>query len=362
MTYFGLSSLFGVVNGYKPLELFVPSFSTSSIEQSNPFSGASNTLTLSLMANYELVDGSTITIVGLTGSQTSSSASFIVSSASGKLGSLANWNIDGTLVLTAALGGLASNTPIQVTFNLVNARTAQPSPAIRVTATILDGNSSMIGSIAETNMSVFDSALYGVSNGLKPLKVVIGVCNIGYTSVNGSVCMACPKNTYKSATGNSSCANCPAKTVSPAASIGVEDCSPYVNMDKGECGVQANPEQNKCSTVHMYTDGSIYEGGWKDGKKHGSGMMVYPDSSNYHGIFEEDQKHGRGKEVLANGDIYEGEYMHDKKHGRGIYTFTYTQQVEILWYQNDQAIKEELVWISDTKWAWRQKDAEELRK
>jgi len=40
-----------VANGFKPLEVLVPSFITKSIEQSTPVSGVSNTLTVTLTAN-----------------------------------------------------------------------------------------------------------------------------------------------------------------------------------------------------------------------------------------------------------------------------------------------------------------------
>jgi hypothetical protein len=72
--------LYGVANGADPLTVVVPSFTLKSIRQSTPGSGATNTLTVSLTADFDLPAGSTVTITGLTGSQTADSASVTVTS------------------------------------------------------------------------------------------------------------------------------------------------------------------------------------------------------------------------------------------------------------------------------------------
>jgi len=66
--------LYGVANGSHPLKVVVPAWDLKSIMQNTPFSDAINTLTVTLAANYHLADGSTVTISGLTGSQTQSTA------------------------------------------------------------------------------------------------------------------------------------------------------------------------------------------------------------------------------------------------------------------------------------------------
>ena len=44
-----------------------------------------------------------------------------------------------------------------------------------------------------------------------------------------------------------------------------------------------------------YPDGKRFEGGWRDGKKHGRGHYTFPDGNSYVIIYQEGQKHGNGK-------------------------------------------------------------------
>ena len=169
------AALYGVANGADPLRVVVPSFSLKSIRQSTPGSGATNTLTVALTADFDLAAGSTVTITGLTGSQTEDSASLRVSSTSGLLGTSGTWTqASGQLVLTVAAGsGTVSGTGCEVTFNLTNRNSSQASPAVSVSAEIKDGSGNSVGSIASAAMTKMGAALYGVANGTDPLTVVV---------------------------------------------------------------------------------------------------------------------------------------------------------------------------------------------
>jgi ApbE superfamily uncharacterized protein (UPF0280 family) len=80
-------SLSGVANGTHPLKVvIVPRFLVSTIGQSNPVSGAINTLTATLLASMTFGSGSTVTIIGLTGSQTADTAALAVNSTSNCFG------------------------------------------------------------------------------------------------------------------------------------------------------------------------------------------------------------------------------------------------------------------------------------
>jgi hypothetical protein len=163
-----------VANGADPLTVVVPSFSLKSIRQSTPGSGATNTLTVSLTADFDLAAGSMVTITGLTGSQTANSASFTVSSTSGLLGTSGSWTqASGQLMLTAAGPGTVSGTACEVTFQLTNAATSQASPAVSVSAEILGGSGISVGSIASMAMTKPGTDLYGVANGADPLRVEV---------------------------------------------------------------------------------------------------------------------------------------------------------------------------------------------
>jgi hypothetical protein len=142
------SALYGVANGADPLLLVVPSFTLRSIRQSTPGSGATNTLTVSLTANFDLPAGSWVTITGLTGSPIADRASLPVSSTGGLLGTSGAWTqASGQLVLWVAGVGTESGTACEVTFELTNTDSAQPSPAVSVSAEIEDGSGNSVGSI-----------------------------------------------------------------------------------------------------------------------------------------------------------------------------------------------------------------------
>jgi hypothetical protein len=70
---------------------------------------------------------------------------------------------------------------------------------------------------------------------------------------------------------------------------------------------------------YMYKNGDVYEGEYKDGEKHGHGKCVYKNGDVYEGEYKDGKKYGHGKCVYKNGDVYEGEYKDDKKHGYGKY-------------------------------------------
>ena len=63
-----------------------------------------------------------------------------------------------------------------------------------------------------------------------------------------------------------------------------------------------------------------YEGEFKNGKKNGTGKIVYEeDGAIYEGDWQNDQKHGRGKSFI-NGCVYIGGYKFGKRDGSGILT------------------------------------------
>ena len=164
------SDLIGVTNGAKPLLIVVPTFSVKSIQQSTPVPGATNAMTVMLTANVNLQTGSTVTITGLTSTQTADSASLAVISTYSFLGTTGAWKqSSGRLVLTAASGGIMSGTFCVVTFNLTNPASAQSSPAVSVSATLAN----IVGSIAVAAMTKPGTPLNGVKKGADPLLITV---------------------------------------------------------------------------------------------------------------------------------------------------------------------------------------------
>ena len=67
----------------------------------------------------------------------------------------------------------------------------------------------------------------------------------------------------------------------------------------------------------VFAKGNVYEGEWKEGKKHGRGKETYATGNVYDGEWLEGRKHGRGKQTLADGSLYDGEFQAGKRYGHG---------------------------------------------
>ena len=65
----------------------------------------------------------------------------------------------------------------------------------------------------------------------------------------------------------------------------------------------------------------IYEGNFKDGYYHGHGMLKYPGNGFYEGNWIKCKEHGHGKIKYNNGNVYEGDWLNGKKHGQGKLTY-----------------------------------------
>ncbi len=62
---------------------------------------------------------------------------------------------------------------------------------------------------------------------------------------------------------------------------------------------------------------SKYEGGMKDGKKHGPGVYVWASGNRYEGDYKDDKLHGRGTYHFANGDECDGKWREGRLLGTG---------------------------------------------
>ena len=61
--------------------------------------------------------------------------------------------------------------------------------------------------------------------------------------------------------------------------------------------------------VMKYKDGSVYDGVWEKGHRHGFGIFNEPSGAEYCGNWRLDQRHGQGRQKMADGGIYEGTYV-----------------------------------------------------
>ena len=77
----------------------------------------------------------------------------------------------------------------------------------------------------------------------------------------------------------------------------------------------------KFKVLLFCSSGDIYEGSYKNGKKHGKGKYKSYDDGKlqdvYDGNYSGGQRHGFGKMNFANGDVYSGQYVNNKMSGKG---------------------------------------------
>jgi hypothetical protein len=117
----------------------------------------------------------------------------------------------------------------------------------------------------------------------------------------------------------------------------------YPNGDKYNGGWKDGAKHGH--GFYTSTDGWKYIGGWKDDKRNGRGHLAqaprahggtddgdwedgemtrgvrtYPNGNKYDGDFVDNKKHGRGVFTHASGNKYDGDYVHDKRNGRGVLT------------------------------------------
>jgi len=239
------SRLYGVLNGSDPLTVVVPHFRVKSIRQSTTAYGELNAIVVTLLANYDLGVGSTVTVEGLTGSQTPDSQGLSVWSTSDMLGTTGVWtNSTGTLVLSVTSGGFEAGTACEVTFTLTNSFTAQESPPVRIQASIKHANSTM-GNIGKGAMTKSNGTICGIQQGASPLTIVAAALSCADGTFPGQtrceVCPAgfvcnrkssrptpCPRGTASSAGGLASvsqCLGCPTGFV--ALSEGSTNCTVF---------------------------------------------------------------------------------------------------------------------------------------
>ncbi len=71
----------------------------------------------------------------------------------------------------------------------------------------------------------------------------------------------------------------------------------------------------------IISDGSSYQGGFKDCRKHGNGVFTSPDGAVYKGEYKEGKRNGLGTYIFPSGIKYTGTYKNDQRDGKGLYFF-----------------------------------------
>ena len=73
--------------------------------------------------------------------------------------------------------------------------------------------------------------------------------------------------------------------------------------------------------IFKWTSGNVYEGNYKNNKKHGYGKNTWANGDVYEGNFENGNQHGYGKVTWSSGTVYEGNWEKGTRHGYGKYTW-----------------------------------------
>ena len=72
-----------------------------------------------------------------------------------------------------------------------------------------------------------------------------------------------------------------------------------------------------CQGTFNYDSGHIYNGEFKNGVRHGYGILIWPSGIKYEGEWIDDFRNGYGVQTYENGDIYEGNFKDDIRFGNG---------------------------------------------
>jgi hypothetical protein len=97
--------------------------------------------------------------------------------------------------------------------------------------------------------------------------------------------------------------------------------------------------------TYTYPDGTIYDGEWKDNKRHGQGVWTRPDGTRYAGEWENDKPNGQGILTNPDGSMFAGEWGAGKRNGRG--TLTYPDGRKLFGEWRDGKLIEEIQPVAD---------------
>ena len=90
-------------------------------------------------------------------------------------------------------------------------------------------------------------------------------------------------------------------------------------------------DKTKSNGTQIFENGDTYTGGFKDGKKHGRGILTSLNGRKYDGNWEAGVPHGPGIATFPNGKTYTGEYKHGRPYGHGTWTYKDGRTYDGVW-------------------------------
>ena len=166
-------------------------FDTATLENGQTALGASNTLTFTVQPSRDISAGDSITLAGLTGSQTADGSLTLSGAGASVFGSAGSWTQStGTLVLTVDTGQtLSTGSDTVITFNLTNPATVSSG----VSGVTLDGPNFIQASISGTFLNTVE--IFNVTN--RDTEANILDASNTPTNPAGEVTIAFATDTYK---------------------------------------------------------------------------------------------------------------------------------------------------------------------
>ena len=170
-------SLLAVDGGMDPLRVMQPAFNQAQIGQSSSMHGTSeglalNTITFTISLNVQLQHRSSITVSGLTGTNTTDTVAMPIESSEGLFNTFGSWTRStGSLIITAA-SSIPKNVSVTVRFQILNSFYAQEAPMVYarsgvVVDTLLPAIDPYVGRTSPT-------AMLATQGGMAPLFVEPG--------------------------------------------------------------------------------------------------------------------------------------------------------------------------------------------
>ena len=73
--------------------------------------------------------------------------------------------------------------------------------------------------------------------------------------------------------------------------------------------------------IYTYSDGTVYEGEWEFRERNGQGTLTFADGRRYEGEFRSGQRHGKGVMTWSDGRTYSGDFQHGERTGEGTMSY-----------------------------------------
>ena len=94
-----------------------------------------------------------------------------------------------------------------------------------------------------------------------------------------------------------------------------------------------------------FPSGNTYEGEWKDGKYYGQGIFTFKGEGKYVGEWKDSKRHGQGTFTFKDGGKYIGEWRNSKRHGKGRFIYANGDVLEGEWRDGERCDESEYTFI-----------------